>query len=103
MAFWTLSGTDDLSYRIKPHRGGEYHVNESPLSEETERLVVKNVTVPTVLALLFSLCSWAFFYEIAMPLNSKDTAIVVGFWLLVVHSIALVLRSRRSGQTRDNP
>jgi amino acid transporter len=102
-AFWTFSGTGDLSYRSKHHKGGEYHRNESPLSEGSKRLTVKNATMPTVLALLFSLCSWTFFYEIAMPLNSKDTAIVVGFWLLVVHLIALVLRSRRSRQTRDNP
>lgn len=44
----------------------------------------KKSLVATVIVVLLSLGTWSFFYLKAMPLAASDTAVVVGFWLIVV-------------------
>jgi hypothetical protein len=54
------------------------------MSADQKPAVAKKSLVATVLVLLLSLGTWTFFYLKAMPLAAADTAVVVGFWLIVV-------------------
>jgi hypothetical protein len=46
--------------------------------------VVNKSIAATVMVLLLSLGTWSYFYVKGMPLDAGDTAVVVGFWLIVV-------------------
>jgi hypothetical protein len=67
-----------------------------------EKPVAKRHLIATVLAVLLSLGTWSFFYLKAMPLAAADTAVVVGFWLIVVFA-AKWLWGRLARKHNDSP
>lgn len=54
------------------------------MSVDQKPAAAKKPLAATVLVVVLSLGTWVFFYLKAMPLAATDTAVVVGFWLIVV-------------------
>jgi protein-S-isoprenylcysteine O-methyltransferase Ste14 len=54
------------------------------MSADEKSAATKKPLVATVLVVLLSLGTWYFFYLKTMSLAAPDTAVVVGFWLIVV-------------------
>jgi hypothetical protein len=54
------------------------------MSADEKSAATKKPLVATVLVFLLSLGTWYFFYLKSIPLAAPDTAVVVGFWLIIV-------------------
>lgn len=59
------------------------------------------IGVPLILVLVLSLASWYFFYVESMPLAASETALITGFWLLVVLSGKWLLTRVRKGTEQN--
>jgi len=72
------------------------------MSADQKPAAAKKPLAATVLVVVLSLGTWAFFYLKAMPLAATDTAVVVGFWLIVVFG-AKWLWGRVAGKRNEAP
>ena len=72
------------------------------MNADQKPAATKRSLIATVLVLVLSLGTWSFFYLKAMPLAAPDTAVVVGFWLIVVFA-AKWLWGRFSQKRNEDP
>ncbi|MDP3766871.1 MAG: hypothetical protein Q8S13_02545 [Dehalococcoidia bacterium] len=52
------------------------------------------LAVPAVLALLLSVATSVFFWNVGLPLSAPSVSVVVGFWLLAVFGVRALWRLR---------